>query len=244
MEKAGEVNEYVKENVMEQGYVPVVRHSSQDLFPETQVQRQSIGGAPAPAVSGFSQYGTQYSSAGGAEGEADGTAGANNDAGLGAAAMDVDQQQQQQKGGKTSESGSSRSKEKQIREYPDTDIDRDDRRGMLLFPSTEETGYGRPLNTAYAVLDLDDKDEDSYFVSVDCTQYKYSDSTGAKLGFLIKKETIRLHLEEAKRSRVENGEQLMLTVREKLLDWMLVILQSPLSAEVKQYILRSMENIT
>jgi len=112
--------------------------------------------------------------------------------------------------------------------------------GTCIF--NQATGFGRPARSKYVVMTLYDADCPHYFVGLDTTKLKiqYSMEDGLPLGYLLHKDLTAGLLESAYR-KAEDGEKIMLALRDRLLSWIANILRSPISDDLKAWILRKVE---
>ncbi|CAD7925071.1 unnamed protein product [Amoebophrya sp. A120] len=83
-----------------------------------------------------------------------------------------------------------RERECEARTYIDTDVDRDPNRGATLFPSEENTGFGRAVNSVSTVLSLWNADLPFYLVHLNHHEQKikYTAARGLPLAYVVDKD--------------------------------------------------------
>ena len=121
--------------------------------------------------------------------------------------------------------------------YPDTAVDR---RHRKIFAG--QAGYGRPVAFEHVVLTWTDSDNPFYFLRLDTKtlKIKYTQEGGLPLGYLVHKNLLTRLLTEA-HDAGPRGEETLLELRERILPWIITILRSPLSDELKFWFLRNIE---
>ena len=119
-------------------------------------------------------------------------------------------------------------------EHKDTLLDRSEDHGAQLFP--QKLGYGRPVNSRYVVLFMYDADFLFYFLSVDAEVFKiqYFITDGLPLGYFLHKNVIGALLADAHRKGQEEGQVVLMTLRDRMLSWICNVLRSPLSMDILQ----------
>ncbi|CAE8619805.1 unnamed protein product [Polarella glacialis] len=122
-----------------------------------------------------------------------------------------------------------------------TQLDRSCEDGVFAAKS----GFGRPAANKNVVLTFFDADCPCYFVNLDTTLLKirYSMEDGLPLGYLLHKNLIARLLRSAYDAfdQPSDGENKLLELRGRLLDWIANILRSPISDALKSWILRNIE---
>jgi len=125
--------------------------------------------------------------------------------------------------------------------YPDTALDRGTEGGTCIF--SQATGFGRPARSRHVVMTFYDADCPYYYVGLDTEKLKiqYSMEDGLPLGYLLHKNIIVELLEAVSKREEEGGEEAMAALRDKLLAWIADVLRSPLSDDLKSWVLRKVE---